>query len=274
MWSEFRRVVTSPDFRFQLVICSLMFVFYMFVIGGSSAFGKFVFSYAVVSPSLRLSKSSATLLTFIYWICYTVARLFVIVATRVVVIQWLLLFEVSGLVLVSVGLLAFSYRLETFWAFTAMFGFFQSPLFPSCLGWANQYIEITSTTIAIINLGSSIGGIITQWLTGYAFQYHGPESFLYITVFYSVAIFLLFIVMHLIGRRRGSRFQTTGESSALTSVVSRLRVAVGRVLPVRQKGANEVNEVNMVSMVSVQAGFEMTGDRTVKSYDVQKYAGM
>jgi hypothetical protein len=225
--SRVRRLVTSRDFYFRLAVQSLMFVFYLFVIGGTRAYGKFVFSYAVESPFLQLSKSSASWLTFVYWISYTVARLVTVLASRIVTIHLLLFVEVSGMLSASVGLTALSRRREAFWAFTALFGFFQSPLFPSCLGWANQYIEITSTTIMIINLGSSIGGMLVQWLTGYAFQYLGPDSFLYIAVFYSAAIFALFVVMHVVARRHGSRFHTSNKMSRLSFVAA--AAAAGRI---------------------------------------------
>jgi len=42
--------------KFGMKMLALIFIFYMFVVGGERAFGKFVFSY-VIESKLQLSKT-------------------------------------------------------------------------------------------------------------------------------------------------------------------------------------------------------------------------
>lgn len=180
----------------------LIFLYYMAVVGGERAYGKFIFSYSIES-SLRFSKDQATLLNNLYWISFTLARF---IAARWIPIHVLLLVEVSGTLLCAIFLNIFHYSVTAFWILNFAFGFFKSPLFPSCLGWINRYMEIKSMTITIVNIGSATGGMLIQWLTGYLFEYYGPPTFLYIIIGYSASIFLIFIIMHLVGSRHGDRF--------------------------------------------------------------------
>lgn len=190
---------------FGIQMLALLFLYYMFVVGGERAFGKFVFSFAIESR-LHLTKEQASWLTVAYWICYTVARLLTFFASRWIPIHILLFVETSGTLLSAIFLNIFPESLPAFWVLSMTFGFFKSPLFPSCLGWANRYIDLNSMTIMCVNIGSSTGGMLVQWLTGYLFEYYGPNSFLYLIAAYSVAIFILFVVMHLVASHHGGKY--------------------------------------------------------------------
>ena len=61
-------------------------------------------------------------------------------------------------------------------------------------------------TIMCVNIGSSVGGMTMQWLTGYLFQYYGPTSFVHVVAVTSAALCLIVVVMHLVARRRGERY--------------------------------------------------------------------
>lgn len=246
---------------FGLQMLLLIFLYYMFVVGGERAFGKFVFSYAVDS-TLRLTKLEASWLTAAYWSCYTIARLLVFAFSRIIPIRILLIVETSGTLLTAILINIFPDNIPAFWILTMSFGFFKSPLFPSCLGWANRYIDMNSMTIMCVNVGSSTGGMLVQWLTGYLFEYHGPKTFLYLIVSYSAAIFVLFLVMDRVASANGDKYsRAAAEEEVKVNVVSEdLKVISTNNAKVRPIDDEDLNRKS--------SDLSVTNPKIVKSQDL------
>jgi FHS family Na+ dependent glucose MFS transporter 1 len=114
---------------------------------------------------------------------------------------------VTGTAISAILLNAFHSNYVMFWITSFTLGFFKAPLFPSGLGWINRYLKMTSMLIMVVNIGSSTGGMLIQWLTGYLFEYYGPRSFLYTVLTYSLLLFAMFSLMHVVGKRHGERFE-------------------------------------------------------------------
>ena len=206
----------SRAFGVQMLV--LIFIFCLFVVGVERAYGKFVYSYARKSE-LKFSKTDSALLNSLYWISFTIARLSGLFAARWIPIHILLFVQCSGSVLSSLLLNVFHNKRTPFWILTSLFGFFQSPLFPSCVGWINRYMDMTPMVAIVMNVGAAVGGIIIQWFTGYLFQNHGPRSFLYTIFAYSLSIAVIFVIMHIIAYRHGDRYSdanTKGNGSKNT----------------------------------------------------------
>jgi FHS family Na+ dependent glucose MFS transporter 1 len=188
----------------------LIFLYYMLLVGGERAYGKFVYSYARESD-LAFTRREAAWLNTMYWISFTLARVVAYIAARWVPIHVLLFIQVTGTAISAILLNAFHSNYVMFWLTSFTLGFFKAPLFPSGLGWINRYLRMTSMLIMVVNIGSSTGGMLIQWLTGYLFEYYGPRSFLYTVLAYSLLLFAMFAVMHVVGRRHGERFQDGDE---------------------------------------------------------------
>ena len=198
-------------FGIQMILMN--FFFFFFVTGIQRAYGKFVYSYARNS-ALKFTQSDAALLNTLYWVSFTAARLIAFVVARWVPVHILLHIQVFGTAISAIFLDIFHDKRVVFWVFTSLFGFFQSPLYPSCIGFLNHYMEVTSMVIVIANIGSSAGGIVIQWFTGYLFQNHGPRSFLHTMVAYSVLIAVFFVFMHFVAHRHGERPKASEEASS------------------------------------------------------------
>ena len=184
----------------------LIFVYYLLLVGGERAYGKFVYSYARES-SLAFTKTQAAWLNTMYWVSFTLARVVAYIAARWVPIHILLFIQVIGTAISAILLNAFHSHVIMFWITSFTLGFFKAPLFPSGLGWINRYLRMTSMLIMVVNIGSSTGGMLIQWLTGYLFEYYGPRSFLYTVLVYSLLLFCMFALMHVVGKRHGERFE-------------------------------------------------------------------
>ena len=207
----------SNSFGCQML--ALIFIYYMVVVGGERTYGKFLFSFSIHSE-LKFSRVQATWLNSAYWISYTAARLATAAAARWLPIHLLIFGQVFGTLGAAIGLDVFRRNAVAFWLFSSALGFFRSPLFPSGLGWANRYMEVTSMTITCVNVGSSIGGMTMQWLTGFLFEYYGPTSFVHVVAINSVLVCAVFIVMHQVARRHGERYLATDDATVTASSFS------------------------------------------------------
>ena len=55
-------------------------------------------------------------------------------------------------------------------------------------------------------IGSSLGGMLYQWITGFLVQYHGHESLFYVILFHGVNVFIVHGIMQFLASRHGDRF--------------------------------------------------------------------
>lgn len=87
----------------------------------------------------------------------------------------------------------------------------RSPLFPGGFGWANEYFAVTGTTMTLLIVGGSCGGILTNLILGTAFDHWGAVSLLPIIT--SQAALLLAIALSLLSlsHRRKTRFEVEKE---------------------------------------------------------------
>ena len=202
---------TNGDTVFGILFFTLVFLFYMNVVGGERAFGKFLFSYAV-SDIHNFSTDKATVLNTVFWTCFTSGRGVAILAARWISPRLLLCVEISANLACGIVLLAAGHQSSLLlWIFTGLFGFFLSPVFPAGLSWINQHVKMTGVAVGFVFTGSAIGGMVYQWLTGYLFEYYGTRSFMYVVFGYAVCISAVYVAMLLATRGRKNRFHESDE---------------------------------------------------------------
>ena len=92
------------------------------------------------------------------------------------------------------------------WIFCAALGFFTGPIFPSCFGWANRYIEMTSTAQMVAQIGGSVGDVAFMAGVGFSYQNYGPFVIWLYIVAMAVGITVLSWIMQILGSLHGDRF--------------------------------------------------------------------
>lgn len=193
---------TDGDTKFGVLFFVLLFFFYMSIVGGERAYGKFIYSYAT-DGELKLSSDDASVLNSLFWICFTCGRGVSIVAAKFIHPKLLLgvelVFNVVSCVVLAVwgGSVA-----EVLWVFTGVLGFFLSPVFAAGMAFANQYITMTGSAVALVFVGSSAGGMVYQYVTGYLFENHGPHSLMYVMVGYAFSLSVVYVLMVVLVRGR------------------------------------------------------------------------
>jgi FHS family Na+ dependent glucose MFS transporter 1 len=193
---------TNGDITFGVLFFALLFLFYTNIVGGERAYGKFIYSYATDSD-LKFSNDEASLLNSLFWICFTCGRGVSIIAAKFVSPKLLLGVELFFNTVACVVLAVWAdEHAEVLWVFTGLLGFFLSPVFAAGMAFAHQYIKMTGTAVALVFVGSSAGGMVYQYLTGYLFENHGAQSLMYVMVGYALALTAVFVCLFLIVRRR------------------------------------------------------------------------
>ena len=206
---------------FAVLFITVLTIFYFLIVSKDIAVSTYIFSYAV-EGDLGFTTDEAALLDFASKACFVAGRAVAIPVARVMAVQPMLFCEVGISALMAVGLGTLGLQHKTWlWVFTCLYQFFAAPIWPSGYSWADKYIVVYAVVLAIIELGCGVAGFGITWLTGYLYTYVSPESSMYLTVLFSLTLFLWLIVGQIVASRHGSRFSgDLGESTEGAEVES------------------------------------------------------
>ena len=198
---------TGGDATFGCMFFILLFFYYVNLVGGERAYGRFIFSYAVQSEQ-AFSSSKAAILNTVFWIGFTSGR-----GSFSILAHWcpsyiLILIATALGITCGVALSVWGVTVpEVLWVFTCVRGLSLAPLFAAGIAWSNQYVEMRGLAFTVVFVGASIGAIVYQWITGYLFEYEGPQTVMYIVLGNSLLILVTFSLMLLLTRQRQIRFK-------------------------------------------------------------------
>lgn len=163
--------------------------------------GQMLTAYAV-KGRLHFTKSSASRLTAVYFLCFTISRIVAAVASIRVTSFWMLVISHTILIFsTSVLFVRGSSSDIVLWSCSALLGFGLGPIYAAAVAWTVSYINITNKMMSLIIIMALVGGLSPPLLVGQFLDYY-PEAFLYVC-FVSVAFCsIMFIVMTLSLRRR------------------------------------------------------------------------
>ena len=197
---------TGGNATFGAMLFTLIFLYYGNIVGGERAYGRFIFSYALQSDQ-GFSSSDAALLNSVFWIGFTTGRGLSSILAYWCPVVVLIIVEMTVNVTCGIVLTIWGSSVPlVLWISTGVLGLFLSPIFPSGLAWSNLYVEMKGLAVTVVYIGSSVGAIVYQWVTGYLFEYQGPETLMYVILGYALLISSTFILMTLVVRPHGKRF--------------------------------------------------------------------
>lgn len=194
-------------FLYGLEIFALVFLFFMQLVGGERVAGKFIRAFAI--DYHHFSNDDGSYINTVFWIAYSCGRVLGFITAKWIPIRILIIIETGGCLASSIALvfLGTSGPLAL-WVIMPILGVFIAPLFPSGIGWANFHIDVTGIAITVFLLGGSLGGIIYLKLIGFLYEHYGPKMYLYTLLGFSIAAFVLAVLMDIVGSQHGSRFET------------------------------------------------------------------
>ena len=193
-WKSGTRNYANASRSYVYQILALLFFFYFAYVGIEVTYGGFVASYAVCH--VGMSKSTAALLTSVYWGTFAVGRgLGVLFASLKVSPATMVVMDFFGCLAAVAILVAFPSSTVALWCGTALLGLAIASIFPATISWAELYIEISGKRASVFVVGASFGEMVIPLVTGNVFAVYGPIYFLYSILASSLVASLLFVAL-------------------------------------------------------------------------------
>jgi len=212
--SDVKKYKTS---KVLVIICSMFFLHTYYAI--QLTIGSFLVTYAVESD-LKLTKHTGVNMTALFWACFTFFRLALIfyfeyVGGELNLIGCLVLVGVGNVFLIPFG----NSSPLCLWIGTAFIGLGISSIWPSLFGYLEENFKITSKISSCMIVSAMIGEFIVPMVISY-YVVDYPGIFLYVTLFCSVCLVVLFTCIVLIMRLRLQKFrpQVNHDNSRVISV--------------------------------------------------------
>ncbi len=188
---------------FVLFLC----IFFILPTGAERAYGRFIYAYAIEGPH-QFSTGDGTMIESLFWLTFTGTR----------IVTMIISFWVSATILISTSLvlsvgvsIALAFAVQTnstlLWVFNCGFGIVLAPLMPASIAWADSYVIMSPMMTALAFISAATGSFIFSWLSGSLYQNSGPQSLMHLILVYSIITTLVFSVLYLLGRKRGTRKQ-------------------------------------------------------------------
>lgn len=206
---------------FGSVFFILLFILFIHTVGGERAYSKYLYIY-VTEGDYNFSSSKAADLNSLFWLFFTIGRALTLVASHFMNPTFLMIIVVifnviNGTVLAAVG----NHSEIILWVFSASYGMFLSPVFPTALVWANTYVEMTAIAVSVPYVGSAVGGMVYQYVTGFLFDKYGEFTLLYVILGYTVNLAVAYVVLQLVASRHGKRHNTGNRNAQANRCVGK-----------------------------------------------------
>ena len=195
-----------------IVLAAMLFLF--FYVSAEITFGGWIYTYAV---TLGLADAAAAAyLTSLFWLAFTIGRLFSIpVAIRLAPAQ-ILVVCFSGCALFLGLVIAFPASKAVLWLSVAGLGLSMAPVWPSGYTLAVQSIRLTAGVSAVIMLGDSVGGMVMPGLTGLFMERAGAGAMTRLVLAAMAATVMAFLAI-LALRMRGAELPELTGPEAVSS---------------------------------------------------------
>ena len=195
---------------YGLQIFGLLCLYFFNSFGGERVAGKFIRAFSI--DQFGFSTDEGSYLNTCFWISFAVGRALGFLTARWIPIRILILLETGCFLITTICLVIFGGNSSTaLWVLMQPVGFFEAPLIPTGIGWANFHVQMTGIAITIILLGGSLGGVVYMKLIGYLYDHYGPRSFLYVLLGHGILVFVLAIILDLVGAQHGGRYKEADE---------------------------------------------------------------
>lgn len=202
--------------RRVFILIPTVLIMYLILVGNERVFGKFMFMYATEGP-IGLPSADGYLVNLCYWVTFCIARIVTVFFALKCSCYTLFALQLIGTLGMTFGLSFAPYTWNYFLAFSILFGFFKSPLFPTALSIINRGSEVSGLLVFVVNLGSAVGATALQSITGSLLQHLGVHVFPYIVMVSAAVLLCIGFALIITVRCLGDRFENAEEQPSRTS---------------------------------------------------------
>ena len=156
--------------RGQLAVVSLFFFVYVALEIG---FAGWIHSY--VEQIGYGDANTATGVTAIFWVGFTIGRVASIWLARRFSAGWMLVGSMTVALLSTAALVAVNGGNIGLWIVTFLFGVSIAPQFAAMIGYAEAHLALSGAATSAFIGAAGLGGLVMPWSLGLLFDAHGPE---------------------------------------------------------------------------------------------------
>ena len=183
----------------------LLFLFTFSYVGSEASYGSLVFIYAV-EGELGFDKSTAAILTAVFWGPFTFARFFsIILAVLKVRASVMMTMNVSGSCVAILILVIFPHNHIVIWIASALLGASFASIYPTTMTWLSQHVPVSGKATAVVVSGGNLGNIIAPSAVTALVGSVNPDSFVYFIfafIVLSTALLAMLFVITAVYKRR------------------------------------------------------------------------
>ncbi|XP_064468125.1 sodium-dependent glucose transporter 1B-like isoform X1 [Ornithodoros turicata] len=191
----------ASDVRFSRILIGLAGVYIAAYVTMECAYGHMLTTFGVKSD-LHMPKSTAVYLTEFFFATFTAAGvLAALVAMKVSPFGLLLASKVTLLFAFCVLSVWGAKSSVVLWVGTALSGLGQAVIYGGVVSFCADYMEVTSNMMSVIVFTDGFGAMLAPVLVG-PFIERFPMVLMYLCLALAIAMSIIFIVLHLLTRKR------------------------------------------------------------------------
>ncbi|XP_064462905.1 sodium-dependent glucose transporter 1B-like isoform X2 [Ornithodoros turicata] len=198
--------------KFAAILLSVLSVFIFTVIGLECCYSQMLATFAV-SSALHFSKSSASYLTSVFFLTFSLGRVMCAFCAAVSSPFKMLLCS-QVLLLAAHGVLVFLGESSaiTVWSMTAVTGLAQAALYGTAVAWCVRYVVLGFFMMSALTVAASAGSMAAPVLVG-LFIDDIPMVVMYVCFGATVLMGLLLVIMFLLTRNKSVLAPVEAKSS-------------------------------------------------------------
>ncbi|CAF3483464.1 unnamed protein product [Rotaria socialis] len=187
-------------FQYGLIL-SIIFVCYTFFIGGNDqTFSKFFFAY-LKFDQFNISTKAASWATILYWLSYSIGRLFAAIISVFLSVDMCLNIIWFGGFCLAISWLIFVWFIgltsTSLFILGAVTGLVFSPIFPLSFGLFNQRLNVVPMLLASLLCGSAVGAMTLQKIAGFVLD-RNPKHFPTLLIVCLLISIILYLASNLV----------------------------------------------------------------------------
>jgi len=184
--------------RYNLQV-SLLSIYLLLYVGTETAYGGWIFTYAV--NVYHLGESEAAYLSSVFWAAMTVGRLVAVAVSTKVQARSMLIFDMTGALASLVVLLVFSQlkSLVLLWTMTICFGLSMSSVYATVFSLPPQlHLKLSPKATSVLIMGASMGDVSLPMVIGLLMKFFGSNSLIILLLLMLVVASTIFGVAILV----------------------------------------------------------------------------
>ena len=168
-------------------------------------YSKYLYSFA--REQNGFTKREAANILSAYWVCMTFGRFLGFPVAKCVHVKVIIFIEGIGNFICALGMYFLSYQNWMLWVWACLSGILIGPCHPSVIGWANRYMIVTGTGMAIMSLGPGISDITILPVVGRLIEGFGIFTMAVVVLGLGSVSCVLPFAMQSTACTRGDRFE-------------------------------------------------------------------